>query len=66
VPQRFYITQQGRHGDRHLYGSLTRFIPSQVEMLFDAVGPVKPDACSAPAAVALPRIDVLAGVRRNF
>jgi len=66
VPQRFYITQQGRHGDRHLYGSLTRFIPSQVEMLFDAIGPVKPDACSAPASVALPRIDVLAGVRRNF
>jgi DNA helicase-2/ATP-dependent DNA helicase PcrA len=27
VPQRFYVTQQGRHGDRHLYGPRSRFIP---------------------------------------
>ena len=27
VPQRFYVTQQAERGDRHLYGSLTRFIP---------------------------------------
>jgi DNA helicase-2/ATP-dependent DNA helicase PcrA len=27
VPQRFYVTQQSGLGDRHVYGSRTRFIP---------------------------------------
>jgi DNA helicase II / ATP-dependent DNA helicase PcrA len=65
VPQRFYVTQQGRYGDRHLYGSLTRFIPGAVAALFDAVGPVGVEECDAPAD-SLPRIDVLARVRQGF
>ncbi|MGE5465918.1 MAG: ATP-dependent helicase [Ignavibacteria bacterium] len=28
VPQRFYVTQQAGLGDRHIYGSRTRFIPN--------------------------------------
>ena len=28
VPQRFYVHQQARRGDRHLYASRTRFIPA--------------------------------------
>ena len=39
VPQRFYVTQQAEFGDRHLYGSLTRFIPPPVAALFEGVGP---------------------------
>jgi DNA helicase-2/ATP-dependent DNA helicase PcrA len=35
VPQRFYVTQQAEHGDRHLYGSLTRFIPPTLADRFD-------------------------------
>ena len=35
VPQRFYVTQQGEFGDRHLYGALTRFVPPQLAPLFD-------------------------------
>ena len=35
VPQRFYVTQQAEHGDRHLYGSLTRFIPPALTHCFD-------------------------------
>jgi len=35
VPQRFYVTQQAEFGDRHLYGSLTRFIPSSLASCFD-------------------------------
>jgi DNA helicase-2/ATP-dependent DNA helicase PcrA len=38
VPQRFYVTQQARHGDRHLYGSLTRFIPSELAHCFESAG----------------------------
>ena len=37
VPQRFYVTQQRAFGDRHLYGSLTRFIPSEVAACFERV-----------------------------
>ena len=37
VPQRFYVTQQRTFGDRHLYGSLTRFIPADVAESFERV-----------------------------
>ncbi len=35
VPQRFYVTQQGSGGDRHVYGARTRFIPAGLEPLFE-------------------------------
>ena len=35
VPQRFYVTQQTEFGDRHLYGSLSRFIPPALASCFD-------------------------------
>ena len=44
VPQRFYVTQQRSFGDRHLYGSLSRFIPPEVALCFERTGPgVRPD-----------------------
>ena len=43
VPQRFYVTQQAESGDRHLYGSLTRFIPPTLAHCFDAEGDEKSD-----------------------
>ncbi len=39
VPQRFYVTQQTEFGDRHLYGALTRFIPAEVALHFERLGP---------------------------
>jgi DNA helicase-2/ATP-dependent DNA helicase PcrA len=30
VPQRFYVQQQARKGDRHLYAARTRFIPTEI------------------------------------
>ena len=62
VPQRFYVTQQSAFGDRHLYASLSRFIPPQVAALFEAVGPDAPAASDAPPAAAA-SIDVAARVR---
>jgi len=56
VPQRFYISQQSGTGDRHVYGSLTRFIPPAVAGLFEAVGP------TAPADQAVIDVPKLAGV----
>ncbi|MBI5256321.1 MAG: ATP-dependent helicase [Burkholderiales bacterium] len=59
VPQRFHVTQQPKYGDRHLYGSLTRFIPPPVAALFERVGPAAPPAPAACApAAAPPRIDI--------
>ncbi|UZG43564.1 ATP-dependent helicase [Caldimonas thermodepolymerans] len=48
VPQRFYVHGQGK-GDRHVYGSLSRFIPPQVQPLFERR---QPAAAAAPEAVA--------------
>jgi len=44
VPQRFYVTQQTRNGDRHLYAQRTRFIPRSMTTLFEDIlwPPVKP------------------------
>ena len=39
VPQRFYVTQQDPLGDRHLYGSLSRFIPPSLHPLFERLRP---------------------------
>jgi DNA helicase-2/ATP-dependent DNA helicase PcrA len=36
VPQRFYVTQQGRGGDRHVYAGRTRFIPDALLPQFES------------------------------
>jgi DNA helicase-2/ATP-dependent DNA helicase PcrA len=66
VPQRFHVTQQATYGDRHLYASLTRFIPPEVAAAFEPVGPGQ--ALAAPVVPAFPptptqAIDVAARVR---
>jgi DNA helicase II / ATP-dependent DNA helicase PcrA len=66
VPQRFHVTQQGRYGDRHLYGGPTRFIPAPIATLFETVGPRRGDSDASVAAHPLPAIDVLARVRSGF
>ncbi|GGF00293.1 DNA helicase [Aliidongia dinghuensis] len=37
MPHRFYVAQQTRHGDRHLYASRTRFIPPSILPLFESI-----------------------------
>jgi DNA helicase II / ATP-dependent DNA helicase PcrA len=66
VPQRFYVTQQAKYGDRHLYGSLTRFIPPPVRSLFDAVCLAAPADSTPDAQAGLPAIDLQARVRQVF
>ena len=66
VPQKFHVTQQARYGDRHLYGSLTRFIPEALaQACFERVAPAATHAAQA-AAAPVPAIDLLARVRRAF
>ena len=45
VPLRFHVTQQRHHGDRHLYGAVSRFITPEVAQHFDsiAVAPTRDD-----------------------
>ncbi len=68
VPQRFYVTQQAEFGDRHLYGSLTRFIPPALATCFDTVASEAPQGAdgdaSAPCGLAV--IDVAARVRSQW
>jgi DNA helicase-2/ATP-dependent DNA helicase PcrA len=35
VPQRFFRYQQAEFDDRHLYGAVTRFIPTSIRDAFD-------------------------------
>jgi DNA helicase-2/ATP-dependent DNA helicase PcrA len=42
VPQRFYVTQQAARGDRHVYASISRFLPESVQALFDHHAPARP------------------------
>jgi DNA helicase II / ATP-dependent DNA helicase PcrA len=51
VPQRFYVTQQAEFGDRHLYGSLSRFIPQALASCFDTEDHARP---SGPPASTMP------------
>ncbi len=64
VPQRFYITQQSAQGSRHVYGSLTRFIPPEVAKKFDRLqaGGSTADGCASQPAGGAP-VDIAARVR---
>jgi len=58
VPQRFYVTQQGEFGDRHLYGSLSRFIPPSLIDLFETRDEgAEARAATTRGAVPPPRVD---------
>ncbi len=58
TPQRFFVTQQTRNGDRHLYAQRTRFItramvPLYDDMLWPALKPISPELQAMKANVDL-------------
>ena len=66
-PLRFFIRQQHRLGDRHVFTPRTRFIPDAIVDRFDRVVPA--DGVGADAALpapAAPRIDVAARLRATW
>jgi DNA helicase II / ATP-dependent DNA helicase PcrA len=63
VPQRFYVTQQGRLGDRHVYGSRTRFIANAALPRFEQVSWPVPAAATATAESRQKAIDLAARMR---
>ena len=61
-PERFYVTGQHRHGDRHVRAARTRFLPNGILHLFEhAVWPTGQPGRPAPQP--LPRVDVAASLR---
>ena len=66
VPQRFFTHGQSAQGDRHLYASLTRFIPEALLSLFERTNwPKSAEAAARPAAQGA-RIDVAARMRDRW
>ncbi|HUI13512.1 MAG TPA: ATP-dependent helicase [Xanthobacteraceae bacterium] len=66
VPQRFFVHNQRNNGDRHLYASRTRFIPSGLLEHFECRGwsPASATA-AAPSSVRAP-VDILKRVRSSW
>jgi DNA helicase-2/ATP-dependent DNA helicase PcrA len=62
APQRYYVRQQRRNGDAHLYAVLTRFIPGKVAQLFEQRG-AGPVVAPMPVALSAPPVDIGARVR---
>jgi DNA helicase-2/ATP-dependent DNA helicase PcrA len=59
VPHRFYVTQQGSGGDRHVYAGRTRFIGEAMVAQFDQVTwPAAPAHAASAAKPAAPVLQV--------
>nr|HET7860552.1 3'-5' exonuclease [Caldimonas sp.] len=63
VPQRFYVSQQTAFGDRHVYGAISRFLPSSLHALFDHAAPSAGGAGEDASPQAQAPVDVAARVR---
>ena len=65
VPQRFFVHAQQKNGDRHLYASRTRFIPSALLEHFEC-GAWPPAVAQASAKASHAPVDLGARVRRSW
>ncbi len=61
-PLKYYVTQQSRLGDAHVYGAASRFLSASVRRTLATVAAVAPGADDEPTA-ALPRVDAAARLR---
>ena len=63
-PLKYYVTQQSRSGDAHVYGARSRFLTAGVMAAFDAVVWPAGDQATEPAVEKpLPRVDVASRLR---
>jgi len=64
VPQRFYVTQQTRSGDRHVYATRSRFLTSSVCKTFDEVTwPLAPPQVASLAREPAAPVDLMRKIR---
>ncbi len=68
APLRFHVTQQHRHGDRHLYGNVSRFVTRRVMATLERVAPAAPATATAAEAAldGLPVLDLGAALRKTW
>jgi DNA helicase-2/ATP-dependent DNA helicase PcrA len=67
MPQRCYVTQQRRNGDRHMYTQRTRFIPEAILDQFAVrLWPPAGAAAGRAAAGGRPRVDLGARMRARW
>jgi DNA helicase-2/ATP-dependent DNA helicase PcrA len=66
VPQRFFVHQQRHHGDRHVYGQRTRFIPPAILKHFDVRSWPPASAERSAAKPAAGSADVRGRLRRMW
>jgi len=57
-PQRYYVTQQSRRGDAHVYGARSRFLTPAVLGRLERIGWGEPQAAGTGAVADAPRVDV--------
>jgi DNA helicase-2/ATP-dependent DNA helicase PcrA len=64
APLKYYITQQSRTGDAHVYGARSRFMTDALMQGFESrAWPAETRGVSEPARQAIPRVDVLGKLR---
>ena len=66
VPQRFYVTQQAARGDRHVYGAISRFLPTALQKLFEHVTPAAASDESHATGMMAASVDIAARVRSRW
>jgi DNA helicase-2/ATP-dependent DNA helicase PcrA len=67
VPQRFFTYNQAKFGDRHVYASVSRFIPKSIRHYFDCRAWNDRSASSdKPAGKLTKTVDVTANVGRMW
>lgn len=65
-PERFYVTAQARHGDRHVRAPRTRFIPNGLLRHFDLLAPDAAAAAPHRPAPPLPTLDIAGSMRKMW
>jgi DNA helicase-2/ATP-dependent DNA helicase PcrA len=66
VPQRFYVQQQRQNADRHMYATVTRFIPAAIRRHFASRAWPPASSAAASRAPARPPVDLGAKLRRMW
>lgn len=66
VPQRFYVHQQSGMGDRHIYGTRSRFIPERMLPLFEILPKARQGAPAAAPAQPAVRVDIASRMRNAW
>jgi DNA helicase-2/ATP-dependent DNA helicase PcrA len=63
APMRYYVTQQSRRGDAHVYGARSRFMSRAVMAAFEEVSWPPPEANAPASSAFVPRVDVAARLK---